>query len=86
MRRYGISTLEPRPEVQVAYVMEVQKRMEGTVWTAGGCASWYLDSKGRNSTLWPDFTWRFRRRVARLNPDEYLMRRSHGVRPSAESG
>jgi cation diffusion facilitator CzcD-associated flavoprotein CzcO len=77
MRRQGINALEPRPDVQAAYVAEVQKRMEGTVWTAGGCASWYLDSKGRNSTLWPDFTWRFRRRVARLNPDEYLIDRQH---------
>jgi len=29
------------------------------VWTTGGCASWYLDDQGRNTTLWPGSTWRF---------------------------
>jgi cation diffusion facilitator CzcD-associated flavoprotein CzcO len=72
MRERGVAAIEPRPEAQAAYVEEVQRRMAGTVWTAGGCASWYLDRTGRNSTLWPDFTWRFRRRVARLRPGEYL--------------
>jgi cation diffusion facilitator CzcD-associated flavoprotein CzcO len=73
MKRHGVAVLEPRAEAQAAYVAEVDRRMSGTVWTAGGCASWYLDRTGRNSTLWPDFTWRFRRRLARLNPSEYLM-------------
>ena len=72
MRGGGFAAIEPRPEAQAAFVEEVERRMEGTVWTAGGCASWYLDRTGRNSTLWPDFTWRFRRRVARLDPAEYL--------------
>ena len=40
--------------------------MGGTVWNTGGCASWYLDANGRNTTLWPDFTWRFRQRPAAL--------------------
>lgn len=68
----GETTIEPRAEAQAAYVAELERRTAGTVWTAGGCGSWYLDRTGRNSTLWPDFTWRFRRRVARLNPREYL--------------
>ena len=34
---------------------------EGTVWNTG-CASWYLDETGRNATLWPDWTLRFRQR------------------------
>ena len=37
--------------------------MQGSVWTAGGCRSWYLDRTGRNSTLWPGFTMPFRRRL-----------------------
>ena len=41
-------------------------RGEFTVWVAGRCTSWYLDRTGRNSSLWPDFTWRFRRRMNRL--------------------
>jgi cation diffusion facilitator CzcD-associated flavoprotein CzcO len=77
MKRHGVSTLEPRAEAQAAYVAEIDRRMGGTVWVTGGCASWYLDRTGRNSTIWPDFTWRFRRRVARLDPSEYLMSSPH---------
>lgn len=73
LRRSGASAIEPRAEAQSAYVAEVERRTVGTVWVTGGCASWYLDSTGRNSTLWPDFSWRFRRRVARLDPDEYVL-------------
>ena len=72
MRERGVRALEPRPEAQAAFVAEVDGRMRGTVWTAGGCASWYMDPTGRNSTLWPDFTWRYRRRAARFDPGEYV--------------
>ncbi|HJQ30883.1 MAG TPA: NAD(P)/FAD-dependent oxidoreductase [Pyrinomonadaceae bacterium] len=79
MRARGAAAIEPRAEAQAAYVGEIERRMKGTVWTAGGCASWYLDRTGRNSTLWPDSTWRFRRRVARLDPAEYLTFAPHAV-------
>ena len=45
--------------------------MAGTVWTTGGCASWYLDDRGRNTTLWPGATWRFRNRTRRFDPRAY---------------
>ena len=44
-----------------AYNDELQADMRGTVWTVGGCASWYLDEHGRNATVWPGFTFAFRR-------------------------
>jgi cation diffusion facilitator CzcD-associated flavoprotein CzcO len=71
MREHGIVAIEARPEAQAAYVAEVDRRMCGTVWTSGGCLSWYLDSTGRNSTLWPTQSFSFRRRVARFAPREY---------------
>ena len=50
----------------------------GTVWNTG-CASWYLDATGRNSTLWPDWTWRFRQRTASFDPADFeLTRRMPG--------
>ncbi|MDQ3824706.1 MAG: hypothetical protein M3325_02785 [Actinomycetota bacterium] len=30
--------------------------MRGTEWTTGGCARWYLDAHGHNTTVWPTFT------------------------------
>jgi cation diffusion facilitator CzcD-associated flavoprotein CzcO len=73
LRRHGLAAVEPRAEAQEAFVAAVDRRMTGTVWVSGGCRSWYQDSTGRVSALWPDFTWRFRRRVACFEPAEYVL-------------
>ena len=72
LRRNGHRTVEVRREVQDRFNREVQSRMRHTVWSTG-CKSWYLDEKGNNPTLWPDWTWRFRRRTARFDPGEYVL-------------
>jgi hypothetical protein len=72
MREHGFATVQPRPEEQARFVAEVNAAMRGTVWTDGGCASWYIDKTGRNSTLWPSSTASFRRRC-RFRPAEYLL-------------
>ena len=72
MRRTGAATLEVRLEVQRDYNERVQRAFAGTVWTSGGCKSWYLDERGRNTTLWPGFTWRFWQRSRRMDPADYL--------------
>ena len=71
-RRSGPAVLEPRPEVQAAWVDDVQRRMRRTVWNRGGCSSWYLDAHGRNVTLWPRATFTFRRLLARFDPAAYV--------------
>ena len=48
--------------------------MRGTVWTKGGCASWYLDAQGRNTTLWPGTSWSFRRATRRFDVAEHVLR------------
>jgi cation diffusion facilitator CzcD-associated flavoprotein CzcO len=73
LQHHDVATIEARPEAEAAYVASVDKSMRGTVWTSGGCLSWYLDETGRNSTLWPMSSWRFRRRVARFAPAEYVL-------------
>jgi cation diffusion facilitator CzcD-associated flavoprotein CzcO len=73
--RAGGGALEPRPEAQAAFAADVDRRMAKTVWVTGGCKSWYLDSTGRNSTLWPGTIPQFERRVARFRPEEYEVRR-----------
>jgi len=61
-----------RPDAQSRYNRDVQQRMRKTVWMTGGCASWYLDARGRNSALWPTFTWPFHRRTASFDADAYV--------------
>ena len=79
MDRSGAATIEVRPEAHAAFNREVDERMRGTVWDVGGCASFYLDASGRNATLWPDWTWRFRQRAANFDANAYTLTR----RPSA---
>jgi hypothetical protein len=69
----GLRSFEPRSEAQAAFVASVDARMRGTVWFTGGCASWYIDRTGRVSALCPDFTWPFRRRLARFDAREYRL-------------
>jgi cation diffusion facilitator CzcD-associated flavoprotein CzcO len=73
MRERGAAVAEVRPEVQQAYNREIDARMTRTVWSTG-CSSWYLDDTGRNPTLWPDWTWRFRLRARRFDPAEHTLR------------
>jgi cation diffusion facilitator CzcD-associated flavoprotein CzcO len=75
LEREGISTFEVREHVQRRFNDELQRRLLGTVWTSGGCVSWYLDANGRNSTVWPGFTWPFRRRTRRFDRADYELRR-----------
>ena len=63
-----------RPEAQRDFNAEIQQRLRGTVWSTGGCASWYLDDTGRNTTLWPGSTWPFRHRTRRFDPSAYELR------------
>jgi cation diffusion facilitator CzcD-associated flavoprotein CzcO len=72
MDECGIGAMEPRPDVQDAYNERIQAALTGTVWNTGGCSSWYLDEHGRNTTLWPTFTFTFRRQVSRCELDEYV--------------
>jgi cation diffusion facilitator CzcD-associated flavoprotein CzcO len=66
-RREGIAALEVRRDVCDAWNTQVQAALEGTVWNAGGCASYYLDAAGRNSTIYPWTTYDLDRRMKQFN-------------------
>lgn len=72
---HELSAIEVRPEAVERFNEQLQRKMRNTVWTQGGCASWYLDSKGRNSTLWPDFTFRFVQMTRRFDAATYDTRK-----------
>jgi cation diffusion facilitator CzcD-associated flavoprotein CzcO len=82
MRERGAAVAEVTAEAQDAYNRELDAKLEGTVWNSG-CASWYIDATGRNATLWPDWTWRFRRRSRRFDPADYELRTGVPAAPAA---
>lgn len=71
MSATGTAAVEPRAAAQSRFVRQVDRWSEGTVWTDGGCRSWYLDASGRNAVLWPRSVAAFRRRVTDFDPSEY---------------
>jgi hypothetical protein len=84
MDERGAAVLEVQPQVQDAYNVEVQSQLSGTVWTTGGCASWYLDARGRNGVIWPSFTWRFRRLTRRFDVAAYRLEENTSVTAGGE--
>ena len=74
MEENDADTVEVRREAQDAFNERLQASMQGTVWTAGHCKSWYLDDTGRNTTLWPTWSVSFRRRTRRFDPEAYELR------------
>jgi cation diffusion facilitator CzcD-associated flavoprotein CzcO len=60
MNLHRYAAVEPRPDATREWNDDLQRRMRRTVWNTGGCSSWYLDSNGRNTILWPRPTFTFR--------------------------
>ncbi|WP_460713794.1 flavin-containing monooxygenase [Nocardioides dilutus] len=80
MRKGGYDVVEVDQAATDRYNAALQGRMKRTVWSAGGCDSWYLDAHGKNTTLWPRSTWDFRRRLASFDPAAYTL--SRAARPA----
>jgi cation diffusion facilitator CzcD-associated flavoprotein CzcO len=72
MRERGLTSVEPKQEAQDAWNTDLQRRMKRTVWSTGGCASWYIDAHGRNTTLWPRTTFAFRGLLRSFDLDQYV--------------
>lgn len=69
--RHGIGTVEVRQDAQDQYNRELQAKLSRSVWNNGGCASWYLDKHGNNTTLWPGFTFEFRSMLRKFDLAAY---------------
>jgi cation diffusion facilitator CzcD-associated flavoprotein CzcO len=79
MDERGAARIEVRREAQEGYNADLQSRMDRTVWNSGGCSSWYIDANGKNTTIWPDFTWRFRRQTRHFDVAAYELTGPHSV-------
>lgn len=72
LRDRDLETLDVTPQAEQRWNDGIQRRMKGTVWTEGGCESWYLDRNGLNTSLWPDFSFRFARALRAFEPGEHV--------------
>lgn len=71
MAAHHIDVFDVTPEAQRRWTAEIEARSRETVWTGGGCASYYLDAAGRNVALWPGTSWSYRQRTRAFDLDAY---------------
>jgi len=72
MDKKELATLDVREDIQRSYNDSLQDKIKKTVW-ATGCDSWYQREDGKNTTLWPSFTFSYMRRMNQFNPEDYVI-------------
>ena len=70
--RLDIKYLDVKMRAQRKFNLEIQRKMTSTVWYSG-CNSWYLTSKGKNTTLWPGSTISYYQRTKRVDLNDYTL-------------
>ena len=82
--RVGAGTIAATRAAQDRYNNELQDALGGTVWSTGGCRSWYLDEHGVNRTLWSGMTWQYWLATRRFNASEYVFHRPRRDTPTQD--
>lgn len=70
LRENGYRYMDVKEEQQENYNLEIQKKLEHTVWNSG-CVSWYQTSEGKNTSLWPGFTFQYWKRMKKLKKEDF---------------
>ncbi|MBF6182353.1 flavin-containing monooxygenase [Nocardia otitidiscaviarum] len=71
LRARGARRVEVRAAAQDAFVDEMRRRSDDTVWLTGGCQSYYTTPEGGNAGLYPSWSFEYRRRTRRFDVDAY---------------
>ncbi len=67
----NVKYLNVKQKEQEAYNKKIQEKMKTTIWHNGGCKSWYLNENGKNTTLWPGFTYEYKKMMKRFDVENY---------------
>ncbi len=85
MQTRKLRQVSVRADAQSRYNERLHARLSRTVW-ASGCSSWYQTKTGKNTTLWPGFTFEFRLRTRRFDAESYdLVAEAAPPRPHASA-
>ncbi|WP_051146673.1 flavin-containing monooxygenase [Marinobacter daepoensis] len=71
MDHWGWKSVDVTADACGRYNASIQARLGDSVWQTG-CKSWYVNENGKNTTLWPGFTWQFRQQTRRFDAEQYL--------------
>ncbi|MFB6552460.1 flavin-containing monooxygenase [Streptomyces sp. NPDC056405] len=67
----GATSIEVDRQTHDAYNALLDRKLATTVWETGGCRTFYQDANGRNATIYPDWTFSYRRQAVRWKPEAY---------------
>lgn len=70
MDAQGIDQWQVQRSAQDRYNQDIQGDVDESIW-ASGCRSWYLNKKGRNTTVWPGFVYEYQREMKKLEASAY---------------
>lgn len=71
MKKNKLKALEVDQRVEQDFVERVQQQSKKSVWQSG-CDSWYLDASGKNTTLWPSFTFMYWLKTRYFDASKYM--------------
>ena len=70
MNKHGWKEVDVKADQQQRFNDDLQNKLGSAVWSTG-CKSWYVNDSGKNTTLWPGFTFDFRRKTAQFDAQNY---------------
>jgi cation diffusion facilitator CzcD-associated flavoprotein CzcO len=77
LRCTGNAVVEVSRDAEQRYADRLHEQALSTTWLAGGCNSWYIDSRnGRLTLTWPNFAHAYRDECAVFDPSPYAVRRA----------
>jgi len=65
-----VKALDIKEEEMIGMFQWAQRRMKNSTWLSG-CASWYLNDDGTNSTMWPGFSFEYKLKTRNFRTDVY---------------
>jgi hypothetical protein len=85
MRAHDLAEVEVKREAQAEFNASLVERSKGTVWTEGGCSSYYLHPvSGKNVAVWPDFTFKFAAATRHFDAKNYRVRSLSSLASAAQ--
>jgi len=75
MEKHGWKSVEVKEDALSKYNASIHAKLGDSVWQTG-CKSWYVNENGKNTTLWPGFTWQFRQQTRRFDARHYRIEAS----------
>ncbi len=69
-RKSNYKYMDVKKAPQDQYNKEIQEKLVGTAWDSG-CVSWYQTKAGKNTSIFPGFTFEFRKKTKKVKDEDY---------------